>query len=165
MVDQEQKHGQDRPHEQTDPPGRREEVKRIILHCSDSNWGNSAIINDWHKQKGWKGIGYHFVICNGFLKPDSTIYDHKLDGLLQPGRSIDKIGAHCAGHNADSIGICLIGRRLFSGAQLLETLQDLLVELMCQFDLEPKDIYGHYELDPNKTCPNINMDSIRRLFI
>ena len=151
------------------------DIKKIILHCSDSRGGDNKLIDAWHKERGFDEIGYHFVICNGYPnirnrdgnyypKQDGN-YHPRLDGLLQPGRSIDKIGAHCLGHNDDSVGICLIGQRLFSAKQLIETLQDLLVELMCQFDLEPKDIYGHYELASNKTCPNINMDSIRRLFI
>ena len=32
-----------------------------------------------------------------------------LDGSIESGRPISKPGAHCKGHNADSIGICYIG--------------------------------------------------------
>ncbi|MEW5803742.1 MAG: N-acetylmuramoyl-L-alanine amidase [bacterium] len=141
------------------------DIKRIILHCSDSRGGDKHLIDDWHKRRGFKKIGYHFVICNGYSDPANWIYNPKLDGLLQPGRSVNEVGAHCVGYNDDSIGICLIGQRLFSAKQLLESLQDLLVELMLQFELEPKDIYGHYELTSNKTCPNINMDMVRRMFV
>ncbi|MEW6378611.1 MAG: N-acetylmuramoyl-L-alanine amidase [bacterium] len=143
-------------------------VKKIILHCSDSAYGEKKYLTDLHRQRGIDEVGYHFIILNGYLKPTGD-YIPKMDGQMQPGRSILVPGNHCLGHNEDSIGVCLIGRHLFSARQLLETLQDLLVELMLQFDLEPKDIYGHYELEEGKncpiTCPNINMDMIRRLFV
>ena len=32
-----------------------------------------------------------------------------MDGTVEPGRSEAKPGAHCKGHNSDSIGICYIG--------------------------------------------------------
>lgn len=52
-------------------------------------------IDQWHRDKGWKGCGYHYVI--------------RRDGTLEVGRPRDTIGAHAAGHNVESIGICLVG--------------------------------------------------------
>ena len=48
-----------------------------------------------HKQRGFKMVGYHFII--------------RLDGTIEQGRPLEMIGAHCSGHNAHSIGICYIG--------------------------------------------------------
>jgi N-acetylmuramoyl-L-alanine amidase len=56
---------------------------------------NAEVIDRWHKARGWKGIGYHFVIL--------------LDGKIETGRMINKCGAHTKGYNCSSIGICYIG--------------------------------------------------------
>ena len=47
----------------------------IVIHCSDSSYGTVDIIDHWHKMRGWSGIGYHYVIGNGYTtkstgKPD-----------------------------------------------------------------------------------------------
>ncbi len=41
------------------------EIKRIIIHHSASDFGDAKLIDKWHKERGWKGIGYHFVVLNG----------------------------------------------------------------------------------------------------
>ena len=64
-----------------------------LLNASDNF--NANDIDRWHKQKGWKGIGYHYVIL--------------LDGTVEQGRELEAVGAHCSGHNAHSVGICYIG--------------------------------------------------------
>ena len=73
-------------------------ITEIIIHCSDTPEGRNdkaADIDRWHKQRGFDRIGYHYVI--------------DLDGTIEPGRDLDCIGAHCKGHNVNSIGICYIG--------------------------------------------------------
>ena len=40
-------------------------------------------------------IGYHYVV--------------RLDGRVETGRPEGRVGAHCLGHNSDSIGVCYIG--------------------------------------------------------
>lgn len=52
-------------------------------------------IRSTHLSKGWKDVGYHFVITG--------------DGIIHPGRRIETIGAHAQGANEDSIGVCLTG--------------------------------------------------------
>ena len=88
----------------------------VILHCSDSSFGNAVIINNWHTQeRKFSMIGYHFVILNGKISP--TKYNKFFDGVIETGRPIDddsdlepdKIGAHELGWNTKSIGVCLIG--------------------------------------------------------
>ena len=74
------------------------DIREIIVHCSATPEGKHFTVADidaWHKKRGFKCIGYHFVIY--------------LDGSVNVGRNIEEIGAHCLGHNANSIGICYIG--------------------------------------------------------
>jgi len=144
-------------------------VKNIFVHCSATNWGDVLEFDRWHRQRGWiGGIGYHYVILNG--RPFRDVkYLEVLDGQIQPGRDLDddpifedgEVGAHVAGRNSSSIGICLVGRESFTGKQILAT-KRLLEDLKDRFGLGWNDVLGHYE-DPNtsKTCPNIPMDDFR----
>lgn len=73
-------------------------IKEIIIHCTASPWMadvKAATIDRWHKQKGWNGIGYNYVI--------------DLDGTIETGRKEGETGAHTVGHNTGSIGICYVG--------------------------------------------------------
>lgn len=73
-------------------------IDEIIIHCSATKElrdFSAADIRRWHIQRGFNDIGYHFVV--------------RLDGTVEPGRPIDKMGAHCLNHNRLSVGICYIG--------------------------------------------------------
>jgi N-acetylmuramoyl-L-alanine amidase len=52
-------------------------------------------VRQWHKARGWKDVGYHYII--------------RRNGKVEAGRRESQVGAHVAGHNADSIGISLAG--------------------------------------------------------
>ena len=134
-------------------------IKKIILHCSDSEFGDVELIDQWHKARNWKGCGYHYVITNGVIDHGKP-YNPKLDGIIQQGRLLREIGAHCLNHNADSVGICLIGRHHFTAAQLYSALPTV-IHMMGEFGLGWDDVYGHYEFDPGKTCPNMDMKMVR----
>lgn len=72
--------------------------KFIMIHCTATPAGREhtvAEIDRWHRAKGFKEIGYHFVI--------------HLDGTIEVGRPITRVGAHCYGWNSSSIGIAYIG--------------------------------------------------------
>lgn len=142
------------------------ELNKIIVHCSVSNWGDATEIDRWHREppKNYDEIGYHYVILNGYRTFNDfkkKRFDKKLDGLIEEGRALEKKGAQCRGHNHDSIGICLIGDNLFSGRQLYEALPELLIDLCKKYKIEPKEIYGHYELNSGKTCPNIKAEQMK----
>lgn len=89
-------------------------MTRVIIHCSDSGWGNAAAITTWHLQRGFSTIAYHYVILNGNLSPYKR--HPYFDGSVETGRpldddkdlELDEKGAHAFGYN-DSVGICLIG--------------------------------------------------------
>jgi len=79
-------------------PTIRQKLTRCTIHVSDSpvNRGDKAEqIELWHKQRGFKEIGYHLVILP--------------NGNVQIGRDINKTGAHVKGFNTGNLGICLIG--------------------------------------------------------
>lgn len=129
----------------------RRTIKEIFVHCSATPEGKDYTVQDirrWHKQQGWSDIGYHYVIYR--------------NGHIEPGRNVDLIGAHCAGHNTYSIGICYIGgvardgktpkdtRTLTQKAALLSLLTDLKV-------IYPNaKIYGHRDFEPGKACPSFD---------
>lgn len=122
-------------------------IDEIIIHCSATAEGkdfNAADIDRWHKQRGFKKIGYHYVI--------------KLDGTIEKGRGVEEIGAHCLNHNKNSIGICYIGGLASDGKTPKDTrtteqkkaLWKLIVELLIKYP--NATIHGHREF-ANKACP------------
>lgn len=71
-------------------------TRRIIIHHSASPDVPASLIHNWHRQRGWSGVGYHAII--------------RRDGTIEGGRPLDTVGAHAgAANNRDSIGICLTG--------------------------------------------------------
>ncbi|MCK4846073.1 MAG: N-acetylmuramoyl-L-alanine amidase [Deltaproteobacteria bacterium] len=134
-------------------------IDKIILHCSDSDFGDKDLIDGWHSARGWDGIGYHYVILNGH--PSDAPYRRSEDGVIEIGRDVDEIGAHCYGENKDSIGISLVGRNHFTPLQLFVALPLLLSALLKEHGLGVKDIFGHGEFNSKKTCPNMDMKVFR----
>lgn len=148
---------------------------RIFIHCSDLDYGTAVAIADGHRKKGWKTIGYHECVSNGY--PAKSWFDSKtkvpyLEGAVEIGRIIDadsefepfEQGAHVAGHNEQSYGICMIGKYEFSDIVLNRTLEVVRYR-MSQFGIKPKNVLGHYECDSGKTCPNIDMNIFRKHLI
>ena len=91
------------------------EKRDLIIHVSDSDFGDAALVDAWHKERGFDEIGYNFVILNGYRKKGK--FEEVDDGTIETGRSLDKMGAHCRENNK-AIGLCVIGKRLFSARQL-----------------------------------------------
>lgn len=143
-------------------------LNNIILHCSASYWGCAADIRKWHIERGWRDIGYHYVICNGMTKPGYFV--NSMDGSIEAGRYLDgdgfitarEQGAHALGYNDNSIGVCMIGKDKFTPRQF-GSLFCLLSELASVHHIDKKSILGHYETGQahGKTCPNIIMNNIR----
>ena len=143
--------------------------KRIVIHCSDSRYANVNMIREWHIDgNGWSDIGYHYVILNGEIFQDFSLSSS--DGSLGIGRNVDgdnivetgEKGAHAYGYNSDSIGICLVGKNEFTYKQISKLI-DLVTQLMIRFKIPIENVVGHYELDPKKTCPNMDMSAIRTI--
>ncbi|WP_321312778.1 N-acetylmuramoyl-L-alanine amidase [Halarcobacter sp.] len=125
--------------------------KGVVVHCSDSSFGNAQLIESWHKQRGWQTIGYHLVILNGQI--ENNTYLEFMDGQIEAGRDWDIAGAHAKGFN-DHLGICLIGVDSFTTNQF-KMLTKVLKSLMEKYNWSLKNILFHYEVS-SKTCPNFN---------
>ncbi|MCF8304452.1 MAG: N-acetylmuramoyl-L-alanine amidase [Bacteroidales bacterium] len=142
---------------------------KIILHCSASPFGNAALIAKWHvKDRKWSGIGYHYVILNGWIT--SSIYHPGFNGHIETGRPLDndpvvnnsEMGAHVRGHNHNSVGVCLIGNSgKFTDEQLNAALQ-LVYRLE---DTYPSiQLMQHSDLDPHNKpyCAGLDMNVFKR---
>lgn len=124
-------------------------IEEIIVHCAATIEGADFDVNDidkWHKQRGWTGVGYHYVIT--------------LDGVIQAGRPHERTGAHAKGHNSKSIGICYIGG-LDKQRKPKDTRTDKQKESMLhllkylKLSYPNADIFGHSEIS-NKACPSFD---------
>ena len=125
-------------------------IKELIVHCSATPEGKDYsvdTIRQWHLQRGFSDIGYHYVIYR--------------DGSIHIGRDESIIGAHCTGHNTNSIGVCYIGGCASDGktpkdtrtSEQRQSLLNLLKELKVKY---PKaSIHGHRDF-ANKACPSFD---------
>ena len=121
-------------------------IDKIIIHCSATLPGQRVdveTITRWHKQRGFKTIGYHFFIDRS--------------GTIHAGRPLEQQGAHCKGQNAHSIGICYEGGLNKEGKPLdTRTIQqriamkELVAQLLDRFT--EATVHGHREF-ANKACP------------
>lgn len=138
-------------------------------------------INAWHQARGFRrgdaarrawnpdlgSIGYHWVIYT--------------NGALATGRHVSEPGAHVAGWNARSIGLCLVGTDAYSAdawAALADQVRHLagLYNVPLQFadaarlGQRARGICGHRDLSPDrdgsgtveprewlKTCPGFDV--------
>ncbi|MDE7380913.1 MAG: N-acetylmuramoyl-L-alanine amidase [Muribaculaceae bacterium] len=127
-------------------------INAIIIHCSATAEGKEfhrEDIDAWHRARGFEGIGYHYVVC--------------LDGSIEAGRDIRKIGAHCSQKrmNHTSIGVCYIGGCDADGKTPKDTrtpaqkesLTRLLKNLKTRFPAAI--IYGHRDFAA-KACPSFD---------
>lgn len=67
----------------------------IILHHAAASVCDAKTIHAWHLGRGFSGIGYHFLV--------------RKNGTIERGRAENLVGAHAAGNNSNSIGICFEG--------------------------------------------------------
>ena len=125
-------------------------ITEIIVHCAATPEGKDFTVDDitrWHKQRGFRTIGYHHVVYR--------------DGSVHPGRPEGKIGAHCTGHNACSIGVCYIGGVAADGktAKDTRTPEQRKALLMLLRRLRAKypnaKIHGHRDFAA-KACPSFD---------
>ena len=112
------------------------EIRHVVIHCSASRNGDGSVDRDaidrWHRERGWRMVGYHYVI--------------EIDGRLSIGRLEETIGAHVAGQNSSSIGICMIGTDRF-GVEQWRTLRTVCTLLASRY---PKATFmGHRDFSPD----------------
>ena len=133
-------------------------ITQLIIHCADTpaimDIGAEEI-NDWHIARGWSAIGYHFVV--------------RRDGTIEKGRDLDndgdvleEVGAHAAGHNAHSLGVCMVGGKggFNFTARQMRSLDFIIDDMVQRFpDIE---VLGHCDLaNVDKECPQFNVRAWR----
>ena len=129
---------------------KKEDIDAIVVHCSATRAGQDVRASDidkWHKERGFKMIGYNYVI--------------DLDGTVEIGRPLTMDGAHCntAGtsgksYNKHSIGICIVGG-LDENGNPADTRTDpqkvscanLIAKLEMEYNIV--DVLGHRDASPD----------------
>jgi N-acetyl-anhydromuramyl-L-alanine amidase AmpD len=129
----------------------------IIVHHSATASGNAAKFDAAHRDRGWDGLGYHFVIGNGSLSGDGQVE-------IGPRWREQRHGAHCkvrghAEYNQLGIGICLVGH--FNNSRPSEaqmrSLARLTRGLMQRYRIPKSRVLGHGMLAPTD-CPGKRFD-------
>ncbi len=153
-------------------------VERIVWHTAAHGRNGMAFdttaaqIDQWHRERGWDGIGYNVVI--------------RFDGTIEKGRDPDKIPAAVQGLNTTTYHLCFSGhgdiapltpQQLQSGIQHTIEMLDRY-GLTERFLAEPDGliVMGHREVNElvrrglapiptSKTCPGrlVDMDAVRAL--
>ena len=140
-------------------------IRAIVLHHSVSSPSTTlAQIDGWHKVRGFRCVGYQYVI--------------RLEGeaaIIERGRSEDERGAHLKPsglaeiNNSNSIGVCIAGQHQSTAPhaappdrRLLTQAVELTAELCDHYGLTEEDVFGHRELRPT-ACPGdlLDLDEFR----
>ena len=124
---------------------KRQRTDAIIIHHSASHDASAVEIHNWHIQKGWAGIGYHFVI--------------RKNGDIETGRPHDTIGVHAGAKiNTHSVSICLSGNFMYTNPTefQIDALRGLygLLKGMYGSDIS---LMLHRQVS-NTLCPGVNFD-------
>lgn len=73
-------------------------IRSILTHCTATDEKSDIGVKEvraWHLKEGWSDIGYHFLI--------------RLDGTIEIGRDLNKVGAHVKDFNTNSVGTVYAG--------------------------------------------------------
>jgi len=135
------------------------DIDFLVVHCAATKAKMDVGVKEikkWHLDRGWADIGYHYVI--------------RRNGEIEKGRPDEVTGAHVAGHNKNSLGICLVGGIDDEGhaepnftEEQFNTLESLLDELLVKYDLMEDSILGHRDFPGvGKACPSFNVRKWRK---
>lgn len=135
----------------------------IVIHHSLTN--DNIVLSDFEairryhiETKGWKDIGYHWVL-------------ERVSGnwVWCAGRKETDVGAHCKqqGMNYKSLGICVVGNfdKDIPPAEVYFLVAEKCRELMSRWPkIKVENIVPHSKYAP-KTCPgrNFDMDLLRSI--
>lgn len=120
----------------------------IIFHHSATKDGvtnDYEAIRRYHIEvKGWRDIGYHFLI-------------ERVGGkiLTRKGRPLSWEGGHTVGWNKIAIGICVVGNYDLAApdAEIMDAAVALGREIMAAFPaITPSRVFYHRQF-ASKTCP------------
>ena len=135
----------------------------IVIHHSASDVGGAQRFDQWHRDRGWDELGYHFVIGNG---------TDTLDGQVEigPRWAKQKHGAHCKTpdgyYNQHGIGICLVGNfdNYDPAPAQMRSLIKLCRYLCHQYHIPASHIYTHGGITGETDCPGrrFDVEAVRR---
>ncbi len=118
-------------------------IKKIVCHHpAHPSWTIQDIHNYHRNGNKWIGIGYNYFVT--------------FDGRIQQGRGRN-IGAHVAGHNSNTLGVCFQGdfsKQQMTDAQVKAGAQ-LIAHLLKSEGLQIADVIGHKDLAAT-SCPGKN---------
>ena len=145
------------------PPAKSKRWTCIVIHHSASEAGGADRFDEWHREKGWDGLGYHFVVGNGSDTADGQVE-------VGPRWVAQKHGAHTKtkdGYfNRHGIGICLVGNfDLHPPAERqLQSLRRLVAFLSREFDIPPERVLTHGGVTGQTHCPgkHFDVEALRR---
>ncbi|WP_052699654.1 peptidoglycan recognition protein family protein [Martelella endophytica] len=136
----------------------RKKTELLVVHVTATNPSSRLSVSSlraMHKRRGFSDIGYNEWIDR--------------DGVLQPGRGVDAIGAHVQGYNSIAYGISLEGglNEFDATPAMMVTLEQRLHAMAKRYpgakvcghrDLSP-DLDGDGIIEPSehiKLCPQFN---------
>ena len=139
------------------------DITEVVVHWTatyiDQDIGVEEI-HRWHQEKGWSGIGYHYVI--------------RRDGSIWRGRPVNYVGAHAKanGHNNRSIGVAFVGgyttpytgtgTNSTTGPESFTPAQNTSFKMFMKtfFDVFPGgQAFGHMDTDPlGKIDPGFSVE-------
>lgn len=112
--------------------------QELDLHHAEASVCSVLDVHSWHKGNGWAGIGYHYFV--------------RKNGEIWKGRPDNAIGAHVAGHNTNTLGICAEGS--YMSEDMPQAQKNAIIEL-CKYLCNKygiNKIYGHREVG-SSNCP------------
>ena len=127
------------------------QITTLVIHHSASGRDTTTLgeISHWHIDRGWKDIGYHYVIEGS--------------GIVRIGRRLPETGAH-APPNADRIGVCVTGDNTVTGelwnAEQIAALHTLVNAL--RVVVPWIEVTGHRDvMAPGYTeCPGLDIEAL-----
>lgn len=116
----------------------RRTTQRIAIHHTASDDVSAATVHGWHRNRGWMGIGYHYLVRQA--------------GEIERGRAEELRGIHAPAANANSIAIALAGN--FELLPPAATQLDALVRLVRDIRSRHGDLplIGHKDVQAT-ACP------------
>ncbi len=139
----------------------------IVIHHSGTRMGDTGSIDNAHlKDRGWEGIGYHFVIGNGRPMPrgriDATWRWHSQYHGAHAGST-----AQQTPYNQNGIGICVIGNYQEDAldAFVEERLAELCVLLIQHIPTLSEGAIIPHSLIRDTLCPGSHLDIHRIRFL
>lgn len=134
----------------------------IIVHHSANAIDTPQGMDAWHRQRGWDGLGYDFVIGNGVNYPDGRVFvGHRWTQQLVGAHTKAGAGVYFGVprpsnfFNERGVGICLIGNfeNTRPTGKQMQSLQLLIQWISSQTGISTARVYGHGEVTHKTQCP------------